>query len=199
MSGTASATSPPDFARQLIELRHRGVSWEECAKQLGRTASALNLMARRLRDRKEWKLANGRPAKGAPRAGVKGRPRNATPSAAISPRFAPDVADALRTVANMAGVRVGLVIAEAMQRALDRHAKRRVSRTPLGLEPGERFDLVSGNRTITLAANVPKPLYDLFVAAFGEREYTMAAITNAAHRLLADLNYTLVDPATEAP
>jgi hypothetical protein len=198
MSGTASATSPPpEFARQLIDLRHRGVPWEECAKQLGRTASALNLAARRLRDQGKWRLANGRPAKGAPRAGVKGRPRNATPSAAISPRFAPDVADALRTIAASAGVRVGLVIAEAMQRGLDRHAKRRVSRAPLGLEPGERFDLVAGNRTTTLAVNVPQAIYEPFAALYGAEGYVATAITDAVHRLLGDLNYTLIDP--EAP
>lgn len=193
MSAPASAPAP-DFARQLIDLRHRGVPWERCAEQLGRTTSALNIIARRLRDKGEWTLPNGKPAQGAPRAGVKGRPRNATPSAAISPRFAPDVADALRTVANCAGVRVGAVVAAAMQRALDRLAKRGVNRTPLGLEPGERFDLVAGNRTTTLAVNVPQPLYEEFAAAFGSDDYIMTAITDAAHRLLADLHYTLVTP-----
>lgn len=193
VSATSVAESDPSLARRLITLRHGGASWDACARDLGKSVAALNIVARRLRDRGEWKLANGHAARGAPRVGARGRPRNTIPSTPISLRFSPDVIAALRTVAQCAGVRVGLVVAEAMQRAVDRQAERRVSRQPLGLDPGERFDLCDGTCTETLAVNVPRPLFDALVDTSASAERAMTQITAAVHKLLRDLNYRLVD------
>jgi hypothetical protein len=192
-SNTPAVGGDASLVRRLIMLRHGGASWHQCAAELSRTPGALSIVARRLRDRGEWKLANGKPAKGAPRAGQRGRPRNAIPSAAVSLRFAPDVATALRTVARCAGKREGEVVAEAMQRAVTRHGGGHVTRTPLGLERGERFEVCDGLRTETVAVNVPQPVYDSLIQALGSSEYPMSLIADAVHRLLHDLNYRLVD------
>ena len=189
---TAPIGDTATFHRRLITMRHGGASWRDCSAELGRTPAALNIVARRLRDRGEWTLANGKPAQGAPRAGSRGRPRNAIPSAPVSLRFAPDVAAALRGLSRDAGKREGEVVAEAMQRALARHLGKRVSRTPLDLEPGERVDVCDGLRSETIAVNVPRPLFDDLIAALGSADYPMTLIGDAVHRLLHDLNYRLV-------
>jgi hypothetical protein len=196
---TSAAASGDTLARRLIIMRHQGASWDACATELGRSAAALNIVARRLRDRGEWKLANGREARGAPRVGERGRPRNAIPSTPVSLRFAPDVATALRTVSRCAGKREGEVVAEAMRRAVARRAERRVSRKPLDLEPGERFELCDGLRTETVAVNVPQPLFDAFIKLHDSSEYPMSLISDAVHRLLHDLNYRLVDCSATDP
>lgn len=196
---SAAAPEAPSLARRLITMRHQGASWDDCATELGRSSAALNIIARRLRDRGEWKLANGRTARGAPRVGQRGRPRNVIPSAPVSLRFAPDVAATLRTVARCAGKREGEVVAEAMRRAVDRLGGRRVSRKPLDLEPGDRFEVCDALRTETMAVNVPKPLFDEMIQAHGPSDPPMSVIADAVHRLLHDLNYRLVDCSESSP
>lgn len=181
--------SPID--RRLIDLRHAGTSWPDCAKQLRfYTVAALRMRANRLRDAKRWKLANGKPADGAPTRGKRGRPKNAVPNVPVSLRFTVDVVGAVRTVAACAGVREGLVVAEAMQRAVSRAAGKRVPSTPLGLSPGKSFELCDGHKTETISVNVPKPVYDALV---GKAAQPNTVIAEAVHRLLRDLNYRLVE------
>lgn len=189
-------SKPPPAAdsldQRLIALRHAGTPWPECARRLLHSVAALRMRANRLRDAGEWKTPDGKPARGAPKPGGRGRPRLVVPNVPASIRLAPDAANALRTVAACASLRLGEVVAEAMQRAVDRAANKRVSRPPLGLDPGEPFDLCDGNKSETLSVNVPKPLYEAFIATTPGKQPT-SAIADAVHRLLRDLNYRLVE------
>jgi hypothetical protein len=182
--------------QRLIDLRHEGLTWAECSEQLGRSADVLRSVGCRLRDAGEWSLTDGGEAQGAPRAGKRGRPRNKIPTAAVSLRFAPAVEEALRDVADAAGMsgRVGLVVAEAVERALARAKGKRVSATPLELEPGEVAELSDEARLHTLSCNIPQPLFDEFVA-LRPGLCRMTAVVEAVHRLLADLNYKFVEPS----
>lgn len=192
MPHASNAAEADDIDRRLIDLRHTGTPWDECAKKLHMTTPALQLRARRLRDSKQWRLSDGRPARGAPKRGQRGRPRAIVPRTPISPRFAPDVDAALRTVAACANLRLGEILTEAMQRAVDRAAGERVSKTPLGLDPGSPFQLCNGIRSAVMAVNVPRPLYEALVALDPDKP-AMTAIADAAHQLLADLNYQIVE------
>lgn len=182
--------------QRLIDLRHRGATWGECVDRLGGTPASLRGRASRLRDAKQWTLVDGSAAKGAPKAGRLGRPRNKIPTVPVSPRFAPDVAAALRVVAACAGVRLGVVITTAMRRAVDRANGIPLEQYPLGLEPGKPFDLADSRRDITVGVNVSQPAYDALVK-HSERLWIGApintAVTYAAHDLLRDLNYQLVE------
>mgnify|MGYP001767734874 CR=1 FL=1 len=111
-----------DINRRLIDLRHAGTPWPEIVRELHLSEPALRMRANRLRDAGEWKLANGKPAKGAPKPGGRGRPRNDVPKVPVSVRVCADGANALRTVGACAGVRLGEVFTEAMRRHISREA-----------------------------------------------------------------------------
>jgi hypothetical protein len=180
-----------EVARRLIDLRHEGTSWSRCAELLGYSVDALKTRARRLRDAEAWLLADGSPACGQPSLS-RGRPKNRVPTVPVSPRFSPDTAEALRMVARCAGLRLGEVVAEAMQRAVDRSEGRRPSTLPCGLERGEIAELCDGQHTETISVNVPLPIFDACTALDPSRP-AMTVIAEVVTRLLVDLNYRLVD------
>lgn len=180
-----------DVSRRLIELRHDGKPWQDCARELGCSINSLKTRARRLRDARQWKLTNGKAARGAPSTD-RGRPRAEVPRIPVSIRVTPSTAEALRGLALTTEMRLGEVVAEAMQREVERAAKTRPSRTPLGLDPGERVDLLGGHRTETISVNVPRPLYDE-VIALAPKDPAMSTIFGVVSRLLVDLNYRFVD------
>lgn len=184
-----------EYTRRLIELRHSGASWKRCGAELGRTRQAMQMQARRLRDAGKWTLPDGSPARGAPvLAGpATGRPRNDIPSVSLSLRFALDVDLLIRELADAADMRLGQVVAEAMTRAVARANRKRVSRTPLGLTPGEPTDVAAGRRSITIGVNVPQPLYEQVEAIRPPDVPMMTLVAEQVHRMLADLNYRLVD------
>lgn len=194
MSSPSPIASRPDadINRRLIDLRHAGKSWPAIERELNLSEPALRMRANRLRDAGEWTLPNGKPANGAPKSNGRGRPRNPVPKLPVSIRFAPDVANALRTVAACAGLRLGEVFTEAMQRAVARAAGEHVDRTPLGLDPGEAFDLCDGNVSVTLSVNVPRDVYEALVAT-APADSPNTVIADAVYRLLRDLNYRLVE------
>lgn len=190
---TLAVKTPQD--QQLIDLRHRGATWAVCAAQLGSTSSSLRERACHLRDAKCWTLADGSHAKHAPSAGKLGRPPNKIPTIPVSARFAPDVADALRTVAHCAGVRLGVVIGEALRRFVAAAEGRRLEQYPLGLDPGQPFDLVDHLRSETISVNVPAPVYRAVQACASRLLIGMpinSVVMYAAHALLQDLNYRFV-------
>lgn len=180
-----------DVSRRLIDLRHAGKTWQECAQELDCSANALKTRARRLRDAGQWRLVNGKLARGAPSI-QRGRPRAAIPRTPVSIRVTPSTAIALRSLAESTGLRLGEIVTEAMQRAIDRANRKRPSRTPLGLTPGESIDLVAEHRIDTISVNVPQPVYDDCIALAPD-EPAMSTIYAAVARLLTDLNYRFVD------
>jgi hypothetical protein len=122
-----------------------------------------------------------------------GRPRNRKASTEVSVRFAPDVAEALRDIAEAAGYgsrRVGLVLNEAVQRAVARADGESVSPTPLGLDPGKPVRLRGGGRTVTLSVCVDADEYAALTDHFSGVSPTVA-LHDAAIRLLQDLNYRI--------
>src|SRR5690606_21687206 len=142
--------------------------------------------ARRMRRAGEWPenpASVRRPPKGP------GRPRNRKPSTPVSVRFAPDVVEALRDVAEAAGYereRVGVVLSEAARRAATRATKRKPKGAPFGLEPGEAVALEGGRRSVTLSVCVDADAFDRLCKAMPDTA-PMTALYDAAVRLLQDL------------
>jgi hypothetical protein len=169
--------------RRLVTLRHRGVAWTECARQLEQRVDALRRQATRLRDAGQWTLADGRPARGAPQPGKYGRPRR-PPYKVVSVRFDPAVADALRGIAAAAKVSLSRVVETALERHLRRRVGGRVSKSPLGLAPGEPVALVVGPKTTKFGVTISREL----LAALDEARPS-TAIASAVEALLRDLHY----------
>lgn len=107
--------------RRLIELRHQGTRWTTCAEELGVPASDLRRLSVKLRDAGKWCLPSQQPARGASIVGLSergpGRPRTAHTTRAVNLRLPIDVARALREVAVVNGLRMGVVLSEAMEPA----------------------------------------------------------------------------------
>jgi hypothetical protein len=166
----------------------RGVPWDEIGASLSppRSSEAVQLMARRMRRAGSWPK-NPEAVRLLP-GGKVGRPPNRVRTIPISTRLSPQVDDAVRLVAASAGVRVGKVVDEAVQRAVERATVGRVKGPPLGLDPGEAVVIEAGNKTATLSVctNVE--------ALHALREHVpgvplMAAVHDAIVRLLVDLNF----------
>lgn len=176
----------------------QGATWEEIGRELGdlfgslRSSTAVAFAARRMRDAGEWP---DNPLSVRKRPAGPGRPRNRKRSIEASIRFAPDVAAALRDVAEAAGYdsrRTGAVLNEAARRAVARAQRKRVNGTPFALDPGTPVDLVGGNRSTTLSLCIDADVYAAFVAAFPDAPPT-TALHDAAVKLLQDLNYRIAE------
>lgn len=173
----------------IIDAHSRGVPWEEIGASLSprRSSEAVQLAARRMRRRGEWPVVRDavREMPSGP-----GRPRNRVRTRAVSPRFAPEVAATLRAVAAAADMRLGAVVEEALARAVARHDGRKVSRAPLGLDPGGKVRIAGGSRSETVSVCVDA---ETFAAL---RKITpdvtaSAAVHDACARLLQDLHYVI--------
>ena len=184
-----TATDDP-LSRALIRMRHGGKPWAACATDLGQSTEALKRRARRLRDSGQWRLANGKPARGAPVKGQLGRPRKDVRSVSVSPRFSPEVAAEIRYVAQLADMREGEVVSEALYRACTRAHGKQVSSVPLGLQRAN-YVLPDSPRTATLSVNLPSPVHDDFMKTLSDEAKRMTAIADAVHELLRDLGYRL--------
>jgi hypothetical protein len=181
----------------MIRRLGEGKTWDQIAAELGRSSEALQRAARRMRKRNEWPSSSDAPRE---QPDGPGRPRNKVQSRSISPRFSPDIAQALRAVSKSADVRIGVVLSTAITREIGRLNKRALDKTPLGLDPGKTEKLYDGSRSETIAAFVPLDDYKTFVKLAAKNEgWTPAyAVTIACHRLLTDLNYVIV-PLQENP
>ena len=173
----------------IVARADAGVPWEDIGREIGRSATAVEYAARRMRRRGEWP-ANPDSVRELP-AGGPGRPRNRQRTAAVSVRFAPDVDAALRDVAVAAGFgrRVGKVLTEAIARAVRRAQRKRVNDTPLDLDPGKPVALEDGDKVVTMSVCVDADVFDQLVALADVPPTT--AVHDAAVQLLQDLNYRI--------
>lgn len=174
----------------MIRRFGEGKTWDQIAAELGRSSEAVQRAARRMRKRGEWPNGGETPRE---QPDGPGRPRNKIQTRSISPRFSPDIAQALRAVSKSADVRIGVVLSTAISREIGRLHKRKLDPNPLGLDPGKREKLHDGSRSETIAAFVPLDEYKTFVKLAKAEGWTPAyAVTVACHRLLIDLNYVII-------
>lgn len=180
--------------RRLISLRHEGVPWSQCAEQLGKPEGLLRRRARYLRDTDRWLLPSGAKAKGAPVRGKLGRPRNESPTVSVSPRLYDEAADILRQIAKEEEQRLGLLVALAIDRAIQRASGRR-PRIPFDRVRADDIILVdNAAHTATVSVNVPREACEALAGLMPARSQN-GAVAAAIYRLLSDLGYTFVPQA----
>ena len=180
---------------EIVRRADAGETWEAIGQALGRSSTAVEHAAHRMRKRGEWPR-NSRSARLPPDG--PGRPRNRVATTAVSVRVSAEVEVALRDVAARAGLgnRVGTVLTEAITRAVARADDTElpalsVKRLSSKSRAADRR-LVSAPRSRTVSVCVDaQALADLV-----RRNPTLAptgVVGDAAERLLQDLGYVLVD------
>jgi hypothetical protein len=173
-----------ELTRRLIELRHAGTKWTECADLLDVPINDLRRLSTELRDAGRWCLEDGSPARGVSMNGLKprgsGRPRDADPAIAIGTRVMPDVLECLREVASANGITLRATIAAALRR---------------------EHTLVFVPRRVTVAPKVPlkvcipTSVHSEFFA--GSRSTPCRAIADALEQFVVDLGCELVAQTAE--
>ncbi len=184
-------TYSPAEKSHIIAAAGRGVPWDVIGESLSppRSSEAVQLAARRMRLRGEWP-ENAAAVRLSPSGGKPGRPRNRAPTTPVSVRLAPEVNDAVRLVAESAGVRVGKVVEAAVVRAVERLHSGRVKGPPFGLDRGEVVEITAGNKSETCSVCIDEAAFvELREHAATEGKLPMAAIHDAILRLLVDLNF----------
>jgi len=175
---------------QIVHLADKGESWEAIGQLLGRSATAVETAARRMRERGEW--PHNPNAVRLPPDGP-GRPRNRRPTTSVSVRVSPAVEAALRDVADDAGYgrRIGRVLTEAVERALARAQRRKPAALTFDqfVSPCE---LAAAAKTNTVSVCVDANAFEALTACYPEHA-PMSVLYDAIEQLLRDIGYVFVD------
>ena len=174
--------------QRIIDLADAGESWEAIGRELGRSSTAVEHAAHRMRKRGEWP-ANPSAVRLPPDG--PGRPRNRKSTTAVSVRVSPPVEAALRSVAKAADLQPGRIVTLAVQRAVAQAKRRKQPPLPNSL-PRKLTTLAIAAKTSTLSVCVDADAYAELTAAQPDVSPTTLA-HDAALRLLIDIGYRLAD------